>query len=335
MAEQEYFSDRYRQLNSQMAKRERSAKRKSSESLAARGALHSGMTNTSEREIEGATNELWHEGARDIENLRYGSEQKEIDRQHALTLQGNQFGENAAQRGWQTGEREGTQLFATGEREETQQWQGGQNEAQRQMTVQIQQMSDDARYQLQELVNSGKMTLQEAEQQWTSYENGLNRQLEQWTTSGQWGHETGMQGNTIAQEQWSAIFGQEAALTLQDDTQSFEEFMAQLGRDWELTDRPWQDEQALMDRQTELYAAGLDWLNDNYANTGYPAWMVGREGGTEYTDTSMYNPGSPNYEGGGVPAGPDPVDGQPGHIAAHIGNPQYGYWADGVWRWWE
>jgi len=88
-------------------------------------------------------------------------------------------------------------------------------------------------------------------------------------------------------------------MALQDDTQFFEQFMAEQGRQWELDDRPWLDEQALMDRQTQLYAAGLDWLNDNYANTGYPAWMVGRAGGTNLTDTSIYNPGSPNFGGKG------------------------------------
>ena len=97
-----------------------------------------------------------------------------------------------------------------------------------------------------------------------------------------------MQGNTIAQEQWSAIFGQEAALVLQNDTQSFEEFMAQQGRDWELADRPWQEQMWLMDAQLQMLASGYDWLEDNY-NGGMPAWMVMTpDEGTSYTEGTGY-----------------------------------------------
>ena len=97
-----------------------------------------------------------------------------------------------------------------------------------------------------------------------------------------------MQGNTIAQEQWSAIFGQEAALVLQNDTQSFEEFMAQQGRDWELADRPWQEQMWLLDAQLQMAVSGYDWLNDEY-NTGAPSWMVANaEEGTSITSGSQY-----------------------------------------------
>ena len=306
----EYYSDRYRELNRQLSKRERSTKRKSRESLAARGALHSGMTGATEREIEGQIGEEFTRGARDIEDRRWRSSQDEIARQHQLELQKRGFGEAGRTREWQTGERTGseawrtgeredTQLFTTGERTGTQEWQSGESEAERNVRMKLQQMSDAERYRLQQLVQSGAMELQDAEQQWTSFENNLNRILEWESTSGQWGHEAGMQETGIVQEQWSAMFGADTAAKLQDDTQSFEEFMANLGRDWELSDRPWQEQMFLMDAQLQMVVAGYDWLEDQYMNTGYPAWMVGRVGGTAYTDTSMYNPGSSNYEGDG------------------------------------
>ena len=262
MPEEKYYSERYRELNRQLAKRERSTKRKSRESLAARGALHSGMAGATEREIEGAMGEEFTRGARDIEDRRWRSSQDEISRQHQLEMQKRGFGEAGRTREWQTGERTGSE-----------QWKSGESSAERNVRMKLQQMSDAERYRLQELVNSGAMDMQEAEQKWTTYENDLNRQLETWQTSGQWEQETGLQFTEIQQEQWAAMFGADAALALQDDTQSFEEFMANLGRDWELSDRPWMEQMWLMDAQLQMLAAGYDWLDDNY-NTGYPAWMV-------------------------------------------------------------
>jgi hypothetical protein len=287
MSEEKYYSERYRELNRQLAKRERSQKRQSRESLAARGALHSGMTGATEREIEGGIGEEFTRGARDIEDRRWRSSQDEIAHQRQLEMQKRGFGEAERQRTWGTGERTGSE-----------QWKSGESEAERNVRMKLQQMSDAERFRLQELVNSGAMDLQEAENKWTSYENDLNRQLEEWQSSGQWGHEAGMQAETIAQEQWSAMFGADAAMALQDDTQTFEEFMANLGRKWELSDRPWIEMMHLMDSQLQMLAAGYDWLDDNYSQTGYPAWMVGREGGTQYTDTSMYAGGGGGDLGG-------------------------------------
>ena len=279
----DYYSDRYRELNRQLAKRERSTKRKGRESLAARGALHSGMTSTVEREIEGQMGEEFTRGARDIEDRRWRAEQDEIARTH------------------QTGERVGSQ-----------EWASGESEAERNVRMKLQQMADAERFRLQELVNTGQMDLQDADQKWTSYENDLNRQLEEWTTSGQWGHEAGMQAETIAQEQWSAMFGAESAMALQNDTQSFEEFMAGLGRKWELADRPWQEQMWYMDAQLQMLVAGYDWLDDPYSG-GMPSWMVATpDEGTAISSGTVYtqHPGgagpgwtlNPN-EGGGTGGG--------------------------------
>lgn len=251
----EYYSDRYRELNTQLAKRERSSKRKGRESLAARGALHSGMTDTTEREIEGQIGDQFTQGARDIEDRRWRAEQDEISRQH------------------QTGEREGSQLFQTGERIGTQTWQSSENEATRGIQLELQKMGDAARYELQQLVQSGQMTLQEAEQEWASYESDLARELEWRTSSGQWGHEAEMQEYASGQEQWMAQFGAEAAMDLQMSTQKFEGMMAQMGRAWELADRPWQEQMWLMDAQLQMLVSGYDWMDDEIRG-GQPLWMT-------------------------------------------------------------
>ena len=260
----EYSDARYRELNRQLAKRERSQKRQSRESLAARGALHSGMTGATEREIEGQIGEEFTRGARDIEDRRWRAEQDEIARK------------------WQTGERVGgerhqtgmqTALFGqqTSERLGTQEWASGESEAERGVRMRLQEMADAERYRLQQLVQSGAMELQDAEQQWNSYENDLNRQLSEWETSGQWGHEAGMQETGIIQEQWAAMFGAEAAAALQDDTQNFEQYMAQLGRMWELSDRPWMEQMWLLDAQLQMTLADWDWVG-GFSGT-YPNWM--------------------------------------------------------------
>jgi len=230
---EDYYGDRYSELNRQLAKRERSAKRKGRESLAARGALHSGMTNTTERDIEGQIGDMFTAGARDIEDRRWRSEQDEISRK------------------WQTGERIGSQ-----------EWGSSESAAERNVRLELQKRSDAERYRLQQLVNSGQMDLQEAEQQWTSYENDLNRELEWRSTSGQWGHEAKMQETGLL-----------GALNLQQDAQGFEEYMAKIGRDWELADRPWQEAMWLMDAQLQMLVAGYDWLKDEYEG-GTPSWMV-------------------------------------------------------------
>ncbi len=257
----DYYEDRYAELNRQLAKRERSTKRKSRESLAARGALHSGHTDATEREIEGAMGDMFTAGARDIEDRRWRGEQDEEARPHQLEMQKRGFGEGARTREWQTGERTGSES-----------WKSGESEAERTVRMKLQTMADAERYRLQQLVQTGAMDLQDAEQAWNSYESDLNRQLETWQTSGQWGHEAGMQSETIAQEQWSAEFGLEAAQVLQKNTQSFETFMARLGRDWELSDRPWQEQMWLLDAQLQMLCAGHDWMNDEQSG-GPPFWM--------------------------------------------------------------
>ena len=282
----EYSDARYRELNRQLAKRERSTKRKARESLAGRGALHSGMTSATEREIEGGIGEEFTRGARDIEDRRWRAEQDEIARK------------------WQTGERVGgeqhqtgmqTALFGqqTSERIGTQEWASGESEAERNVRMELQKMADDERYRLQQLVQSGAMELQDAEQEWQAFENGLNRTLEWQSTSGQWGHEAGMQETGIVQEQWAAEFGAESAMALQDDTQSFEHFMARIGRDWELADRPWQEQMFLMDAQLQMLVAGYDWLTDEYGG-GTPSWMV----------EDPEKPGTPPSEGTGYTTHP-------------------------------
>ena len=274
----EYYSDRYRELNTQLAKRERSTKRKSRESLAARGALHSGMTSTTERDIESQIGEEFTAGARDIEDRRWRAEQDDISRRH------------------QTSEREGSQLFASGERIGTQDWQSEENEATRGIQLELQKMADAARYELQQLVQSGQMTLQEAEQKWASYESDLARELEWRTTEGQWTHEMDTQKYATGQEQWMAQFGAQAAMDLQMNTQDFEAMMAQTGRDWELADRPWQEQMWLLDAQLQMLVSGHDWLNDGVTG-GPPNWMFGRESEDGTLDTSYtYNlndPGAP------------------------------------------
>ena len=262
---EDYYGDRYTELNRQLGMRERSRKRQSRESAASRGTIYSGHTETQERDIEAQSGEEFRAGARDIEDRRWRASQDEIARQH-------QTSEREGTQGWQTGEREGSQLFQTGEREGTQSWQSGENEATRQIQLELQKMSDAARFELQQLVISGEMTLQEAEQKWTSYESNLARELEWRTSEGQWEHEMETQKYATGQEQWMAQFGAQAAMDLQMNTQDFEAMMAQTGRDWELADRPWQEQMWLMDAQLQMIVSGYDWLNDERAG-GPPDWM--------------------------------------------------------------
>ena len=269
MPEEKYYSERYRELNRQLAKRERSTKRKSRESLATRGALHSGMTSATEREIEGQMGEEFTRGARDIEDRRWRSSQDEIARQHQLEVQKRGFGEAGRTREWQTGERTGSE-----------QWKSGESEAERSVRMKLQGMADAERYRLQQLVQTGAMDLQDAEQEFLTFENEQARQLEMWQSSGQWEHEfEDMQAAEIMQEQWAAMFGLDAARRLQKDTFGFEQFMAQLGRDWELSDRPWEEQMWLLDAQLQMLVSGHDWMHDELSG-GPPNWMF-----EDYTGT--------------------------------------------------
>jgi len=288
----EYYGDRYRELNTQLAKRERSTKRKSRESLAARGALHSGMTSTTERAIEGQIGEEFTAGARDIEDRRWRAGQDQIARQH-------QTSEREGSQLFQTGEREGSQLFATGEREGTQSWQSGENEATRGIQLELQKMSDAARYELQQLVQSGQMTLQEAEQKWASYESDLARELEWRTSEGQWQHEADRQKYASGQEQWMAQFGAEAAMSLQMNANNFDAMMAHMGRDWELADRSWEEQMFLMDAQLQMLVSGYDWTDDDIVG-GQPLWMT--EG---YNEKEGFNLGYGSGSGSGSATGDD------------------------------
>lgn len=266
----EYYGDRHTELNRQLGMRERSRKRKSRESSAARGTLYSGHTDAQERDIEAQSGEEFRAGARDIEDRRWRAAQDLLSREH------------------QTSEREGSQLFQTDERQGTQSWQSGENTATRQAQLELQKMGDAARHELQELVISGQMSMQEAEQKWTSYESELARELEWRTSTGQWGHEADIQKYDTAQQQWMAEFGHEAAMELQMNTQDFEESMAVLGRQWELKDRPWQEQMWLLDAQLQMLCSGHDWLNDGVTG-GLPNWMFGytTEGGALDTSYTM------------------------------------------------
>jgi len=232
----DYYGDRYTEMNRQLAMRERGRKREARSGAAAKGTLYSGHSTEEARQIEAQTGEEFHAGARDIEDRRWRGEQDELARK------------------WQTSERMGSQT-----------WKSGESEAERTARMKLQSMADAERYRLQQLVNSGQMDLQDAEQKWSSFEADLNRQLEWETTKGGWGQELGVQANAIAQEQWGAIFGANSAMALQDDTQGFEEYMAKIGRDWELSDRPWQEQMWLMDAQLQMLVAGYDWLKDEYS----------------------------------------------------------------------
>lgn len=330
----EYSADRYTELNRQLAMRERSRKREMRGSSAAQGTLYSGHTAAQERDIEAQTGEEWHAGSRDIEDRRWRAKQDEIARkwqsgervgseQHQVGMQESLFGQ-------QTGERIGTQDWKSGERLGTQEWASGESEAERNVRMKLQSMADEERHRLQQLVNLGQMDLQDAEQEWQAFENDLNRQLEWESTTGQWGHEfEDMQAAQIQQEQWAAMFGADSAMALQDDTQMFEHFMAQVGRGWELSDRPWQEQMWLMDAQLQMLCAGYDWLNDNY-NTGYPAWMISSpKEGTEFTSGTVYtySPssgqtyGAPGWsEGPFLDADGNPTDDQEEAVAD---NPNY------------
>ncbi len=249
----DYYGDRYTEMNRQLAMRERGRKREMRGSSAAQGTLYSGHTAAQARDIEAQTGEEWHAGARDIEDRRWRGEQDELARK------------------WQTSERMGSQ-----------EWKSGESEAERTARMKLQSMADAERYRLQQLVNSGQMDLQEAEQKWSSFEADLNRQLEWETTKGGW-----------EQEQWGAIFGANSAMALQNDTQGFEEYMAKIGRDWELSDRTWEEQMFLMDAQLQMLVAGYDWLTDEYGG-GTPSWMV----------EDPEKPGTPPSEGTGYTTHP-------------------------------
>ena len=328
---EEYYGQRYEDLNRQLGMRERARKRQSGESLASQGSFYSGARQASERQIEGEMDEAFLQGRAAIEDQREAARQAELQRQHTLLMQSNMFGENAAQRQWQTGERVGTQSWTTGERVGSQEHQSALQQMAQQHAAEMQQagfsqeeimaalqqqygletlgaqhgytmeqmggqfgfqqqlqaQAEQAKMQLQELVQSGQMDLQTAEQQWQGIQNELSRELEQWQSSGQWAHEGAMQSATIAQDQWSQQFGANVGYNMLENTQAFEEQMAQMGRDWELADRDWESQMWQLDAQLQLALGGWDWNNDGQSG-GMPTWL--------WTDEYGLNPGAFTYQ---------------------------------------
>lgn len=262
------------ELNRRLAKRKQADIRGAQASLASQGAMYSGARQERERQVGQDISETWLQGAQQIEDRAESARQMGLGREHETTMQEAGFGEAERTRGWQTGEREGSQEFEASE-----------SEQERNIRLKLQQEADAERYRLEQLVQSGAMDLQQADNEWASFESDLARELEWRTSENQWKHEVDMQKYGSAQEQWMAEFGQKAAMDLQMNMQDFEEFMAQTSRDWELDDRPWQEQMWLLDAQLQMLCAGHDWLIDGVTG-GPPNWLFGEETEDGVLDTS-------------------------------------------------
>lgn len=321
---EESYSREYTELDRKLAARKRAAQYEADEELASRGAGQGGARGAAYRGVEQDIGELWHQGAQAIESRRFAAEEAGRQRgwatgervgseAHQTNLQGmaaqaaqelqelvntGQMDLQTANNEWQAIQNElgrGHELDVQGlvgeQAMEQLEFSGQQElatlEAQFGYSTELQSQAELAAYELQQLVQSGQMTMQEAQNEWQSIQNTLQQE-----------HETSQQGAQIAQEQWAAQFGLEAAQDLQNDTQAFEEMMAFLNHDWELESRTWQEAMWGLDAQLQLTLGGWDWNDDGYPG-GAPEWVWGgenAEGSPENTpsNTQGASPGS-NY----------------------------------------
>jgi hypothetical protein len=297
---EDYHKQEYTELDRRMAKKKQSQQRQADELLASTGGgLFGGQRGQMHRQVQQDVDEQWRATAQAIEARRFAAE--EADRQ----------------RGWQTGERTGSEQHQTGmqqglfgQQTALQEGQFGQQTAMSQLghqqtlgqmgagfgyQQQLQGQAEQAKMELQRLVDSGQMTQLEAQQAYQAWEStgqwgheagmqGAQLGYNQWQQTGQWSADAGLAEMDIAQQQWSAMFGQAGAMQLQNSTQAFEQFMASQGRDWELADRDWHNQMWLMDAQLQMAISGYDWDADGPGG-GPPYWMFAGgsyEGGGEY-----------------------------------------------------
>ena len=287
----QYYEDAETRLSTRLGRIRREQEQRKREELAAQGAGYGGRRTAAMGQIEREISTLQMQGTEALERNRMAMEESQRGRT------------------WQTGERTGSEAHQMGFQKAGFAGQAGLAEQAfghdiGRMGVgfgyqtQLQGQAEKAKMQLQMLVQSGQMTVLEAEQAWQGIQADLARQ-----------QETGMQATAIVQEQWTAQFGQDAAMKLQGAAQAFEQFLVQQGRDWELDDREWNSLMWMMDAQLQMLVAGYDWNDDGYIG-GAPNWVFEEgEFGPGYApgEGPMYSgAGAQAATGGGATAGGGP-----------------------------
>ena len=316
MTPEQHREFQYTTLSERMGKLQRSQQRKRDESLAAQGAFSGGARTAAHREIEQDVYDQTRQQGMDIENQyqaaaeaarmrdwqtgeRTGSEQHQTGMQQGqfgqqTALQQGQFGQQTAMQQGQFGQQ--TAMSELGHEQTLGQMGAGYGYSQ-----QLQGQAEQAQMALQTLVDQGKMTQLEAQQAYQAWEStgqwgheaGLqDAQLgyNQWQQTGEWSAAAGLAEMDIAQQQWSSMFGQAGAMQLQNSTQGFEQFMASQGRDWELADRDWHNQMWMMDAQLQMAVGGYDWSSDGNPG-GAPYWLFtgeSYEGGGQYDPWAGY-----------------------------------------------
>ena len=343
----ESYQRDYTELDRRLAARRQQEGRRADEELASRGAAQGGARADAQRGVEGQINDLWHQGAQAIESRRFSAEEagRQRDWQTGERL-GSEAHQTALQQMAAAAAAEIQELVNSGQMDlqtANNEWQGIQNDLNRalqeglttggwehetslqtlqgeqaleQLGVQgaqtleqmgaqfgysqtLQSQAEAAAAELQQLVQSGQMDLQTAQNEWQTIQSEMAQ-----------AHELTMQANQTALQQWLAQFDSETAMALQNDTQLFEELMANTNREWELENQTWQQSMWLLDAQLQLTLGGWDWNADGIPG-GVPDWIVessgepnvtvGGEGGSQSLVQAAYDQGwSPGHGGVGT-----------------------------------
>ena len=288
--------DLQRRLAAQKAREERKMRDELSKSGVTKGAgVSAGM-----RRISRDVDELRHEGMQAIAARKFAASEAEKVRTHATgeRIGSQEFAASESEKGraHATGERLGSEAATSALSRQESRQRIGEMGAGFTFQQKLQKQAEDAKMELQQLVDDNKLTQDEANRAWQGVQNDLNRQLEEWTTSGQWEHDKAMQDSELAHDewvktgqwtheedlkkmdtalsQWTSMFDRETSQQLQDDTQAFDQFMEELGREWELADRDWHERMWLLDAQLQLACSNYDWMHDDVGG-GPPSWIVG------------------------------------------------------------